>query len=100
MTNEKRTGIFVIGTLIGGLIGAVAALLYAPRSGEKTQELILEKGEDLRQNAEQRWDDGRQYAEDKFGQVKEKMSDLFSGGRTLLDETRRGVTIEKQQTSS
>ena len=38
----------LIGLLIGGLAGAVAMLLFAPRSGKQTRSQIEEKGIELR----------------------------------------------------
>jgi gas vesicle protein len=39
--------------LLGGLTGAAIALLYAPRSGRETREIL---GERLREGAEKGWD--------------------------------------------
>ena len=38
---------FIKGFLVGGLIGAVLGILYAPRSGKETREDIARKAEDL-----------------------------------------------------
>ncbi|HPC73841.1 MAG TPA: YtxH domain-containing protein [Syntrophales bacterium] len=48
--NEERHDFakgLLIGTLIGGLIGAVAALLYAPKGGAETREALAEKAKDI-----------------------------------------------------
>ena len=39
--------------LIGGLVGAVAGLALAPRSGKETREIWRRKGEDLKEKAEE-----------------------------------------------
>ncbi len=41
----------VKGLLVGGLIGAVLALLYAPRSGKETREDIRDSAEELLEKA-------------------------------------------------
>ena len=58
----------VLAFLLGAATGAVLALLYAPRSGQETRELLSEK---LRETAER----GREAREH-----------LLSRGRGLLDE--------------
>jgi len=53
MSNNKSNefGAFLIGFLFGGLVGAVTALLMAPKSGEETRALIQEKSIELRDKA-------------------------------------------------
>lgn len=42
----RKSG-FLTGLFIGGLIGTVMGVLYAPRSGEKTREKLTERGEEV-----------------------------------------------------
>ena len=37
----------LVAFLVGGAIGTVAALLYAPRSGEETRAIVADKVDDL-----------------------------------------------------
>ena len=67
----------VLAFLLGAATGAVLALLYAPRSGQETRELLSEK---LRETAER----GREAREQ-----------LLSRGRELLDEA--GGYVERQK---
>lgn len=46
---NKKTGIFAL--IAGGLIGAVVALLYAPRSGEETRQLLVEDSREIKDKA-------------------------------------------------
>lgn len=39
---------FVLGTLFGAAVGAVAGLLYAPKKGEELREDLLDKSEDFK----------------------------------------------------
>jgi gas vesicle protein len=43
---SNRTGSTFTAFLIGGLIGGAIALLYAPRSGEETREILLSEGQE------------------------------------------------------
>jgi len=45
-------GEFVIGFIVGGLIGAGLALLFAPQTGEETREMLKEKFLELKEKAE------------------------------------------------
>ncbi|MBU1877645.1 MAG: YtxH domain-containing protein, partial [Chloroflexi bacterium] len=43
MDNRTDSGLaFLAGLILGGLIGAVAALLFAPQSGEETRRQLQE----------------------------------------------------------
>jgi gas vesicle protein len=49
--NANVFGSFLAGFLIGGLIGAAAALLIAPQSGEETRTVIKTKSIELKDRA-------------------------------------------------
>ena len=44
---------FVTGFLIGGIVGFVAGILLAPKSGEETRAIIMERGGEWRDKAEE-----------------------------------------------
>ncbi|MEO6940245.1 MAG: YtxH domain-containing protein, partial [Candidatus Kapaibacterium sp.] len=45
--NQSSMGPFALGALIGGVVGAAVALLYAPSEGSELRESIGEKVDDL-----------------------------------------------------
>ncbi|MBE0557521.1 MAG: YtxH domain-containing protein, partial [Proteobacteria bacterium] len=47
----------VKGLLIGGLIGAVVGILYAPKSGKATREDIRESAEELLEKAKSQYEE-------------------------------------------
>jgi gas vesicle protein len=51
MSDHDDFGAFLIGFIVGGVAGAVAALLLAPQSGEDTRALIKDKSIELRDRA-------------------------------------------------
>jgi gas vesicle protein len=53
MADDKCTGDFIAGFLVGALVGAAAAFLLAPQSGEETRTMIRERGVELGQRAEE-----------------------------------------------
>lgn len=51
MSDRDDFGAFLMGFVVGGVAGAVVALLFAPQSGEETRTLIKEKSIELRDKA-------------------------------------------------
>jgi gas vesicle protein len=48
MSDSDNFGAFLVGFLVGGITGAVVALLYAPQPGEQTRTLIKDKAIELK----------------------------------------------------
>ena len=48
MSDRDDFGAFLVGFIVGGLTGAVSALLFAPQSGDETRTLIKDKAIELR----------------------------------------------------
>jgi gas vesicle protein len=53
MSDHDDFGAFLAGFVVGGVTGAVVALLLAPQSGENTRTMIREKSIELRDKAAQ-----------------------------------------------
>ncbi len=51
MSDHDDFGAFLIGFIVGGVSGAIAALLLAPQSGEETRIMIKDKAIELRDEA-------------------------------------------------
>src|SRR5512134_3074321 len=87
MSNDERnagTSGVVLSFLLGALSGAALAILFAPRSGRETREIL---GEKLRETAER----GRQLGEravEKGKEVAEDASSLVDRGRDVLEKRR------------
>jgi gas vesicle protein len=82
---DKNDGMLkglVIGLLAGGAIGAVVALLYAPKSGKELRADIKEKAGDLMEDAEQ----AIQHAKDRAGEI---VSDAKRRSETLMSDAKR-----------
>lgn len=74
--NDNSFGAFLAGLLIGGLVGAVAALLLAPQSGEETRTQIKEKSIELRDKANASLEDTRLRASESMDVAKQRMIEL------------------------
>lgn len=53
MTEKGSCGSFTAGLILGAIAGAVVALLYAPKTGRETRELLKQKAEEAREKAEE-----------------------------------------------
>jgi gas vesicle protein len=79
------------GLLVGSVIGAATALLFAPRSGEETRAEIRDKAVELRDHA-------TETVKDTVSQAKSKVSDVKDNVREKVDELKqRGkYTVNRQ----
>ena len=97
MAEKSYGGDFFAGLVIGALVGAAAALLLAPQSGEETRTLIQEKGIELqersaemsteaRRRAERYQAEARQKAEQVANQAKAKTAELQKQAQSAIGE--------------
>ena len=83
MSDRNVFGVFVIGLVIGGLAGAVAALLFAPQSGEQTRAQIKEKSIELRDRAQQSSQEAMARADELGRQLKEQGQSAVESVRSM-----------------
>ena len=76
--------------LAGAGIGAVLALLFAPKSGRETRELIARTANDSRDFLANKVSEGRQFVEDKS----RKAGDDFT---SFVDRSKDAVQRQKEQ---
>lgn len=85
MAEERSSGGDPAGYLgwffLGAIMGAAAALLLTPKTGEETRDLIRERGADLTKRAQE-------YAKDAQGRAGE----LFDKGREFFEEQSQRLT--------
>ena len=71
-----EVGTFLAGLLIGGLVGAAAALLLAPQSGEETRTLIKDKSIELKDRANEATEKARTRVDSAVGDLRVKTDEL------------------------
>jgi gas vesicle protein len=86
MSDRDEFGAFLVGFVVGGLAGAVTALLLAPQSGEETRTVIKEKAIELKDKASDSFDDVYDKAEEYVQEAKTKAVDLQHKGQVVLEE--------------
>lgn len=75
MSQRDECGSFMGGLLVGGILGALAALVLAPQSGEETRKLLKDKAHELSK------------------EITDQTQNLKEKGRELL--TQDGIEIEE-----
>jgi gas vesicle protein len=74
MANERNDAAGYLGWFfLGGLIGAAAALLLTPRTGQQTRELLVEQGGEFARRAQEMAND----AQGRAGEWLDKSRELF-----------------------
>jgi gas vesicle protein len=101
MVDERHDAAGYLGWfLLGGVLGAAAALLLAPKSGRETRELLAEHSGDVARRAQALATE----AQDRAGEWIDKSRELFEeqtqrlmrafeeGKDAMREEMRKGVT--------
>jgi gas vesicle protein len=102
MSDNDGFGMFLIGFLVGGVAGAVAALLLAPQSGEETRTLIKDKSIELRDMAAEQVDvmatkagkvaeDAKARGKELVGSAGKTANEAKARGKELVDSAKKAV---------
>jgi gas vesicle protein len=77
MMDDDRSGArtFTAGLLIGALVGAGVALLFAPQSGAETRRLIRRKAKRLAADAQDRFEDVKDRVRSARRRAEEALTD-------------------------
>jgi len=103
MSDRDEFGAFLVGFIVGGLTGAITALLLAPQSGEETRGVIKERAIELKdkagvtmseayKSAEVAANDAVKRAEVLLAQAKETAADLQKKGAVVIEEQKTRLT--------
>jgi len=88
MSDHDDFGAFLIGFVVGGVAGAVAALLLAPQSGEETRAIIKDKSIELRDKATEQADLVASKASEFADQAKTRGKEVFENVKKTVARKR------------
>jgi len=77
--------------LLGGLIGATVALLYAPKSGRETRKDITKAAKRVKRGAADLVEDITESVADFTSDMKDKANDIAERGRELSENARKEI---------
>ncbi len=104
--NSRDEGKILAAFLIGGILGAGFALLFAPQSGEKTRRDISRFTRKVGNEAKDKAEDIVDSIEDFVAKIGDKISDATSKGKELGEDVKENIlkaledsqkVIEKQK---
>ena len=92
--------------LLGGLVGAAVALLYAPKSGRETRKDIAKTARKIKKETVHLVEDAVDSINDFAGDMRDKVTDVIERGKDLSDGAKKEIirnlehgqkVIEKQK---
>ena len=72
---------------VGAIIGAAAALLLAPKTGDETRELLREKGTDWAHQARERGSELAKRAQETMGDAQIRAQEYLGRSREVVEDT-------------
>lgn len=99
MSDRDEFGAFLVGFVVGGLAGAVTALILAPQSGEETRTVIKEKAIELKDVAADSYNEVYDKAEDLVKSTRDKAEDIVKTTKDKAVELsqKSQVVLEEQK---
>ncbi len=88
------------GAFLGGaLVGGIVALLFAPRSGAETREIIREFVEDEVDMVKEKATQARDFATDEINKYKRKARRAVGEIQEMVEEAKEAVAEEIKRTT-
>jgi gas vesicle protein len=87
---EERNGFGYF--LLGLGIGVAAGILWAPRTGEETRQLLADKAGESADFLRTRAQDGSEYLKQRSDDVKHSAADLYEKGRSTVVRQRETLS--------
>ena len=88
---DNTVGLSCISFLVGGVLGASIALLYAPQSGDLTRREMREKAERTIIKAHRLEEDFKYSLSTLIGNIKLKVNQLIEEGKDLAEDKKREI---------
>ena len=89
--SEDRDDLNFLGALgllvVGAIIGAAAALLLAPKTGDETRELLREKSTDWARQARERGTELAKRAQETMGDAQIRAQEYVGRSREVVEDT-------------
>jgi gas vesicle protein len=86
---EERSGFGYF--LLGLGLGVAAGVLWAPRAGEETRQLLSEKAGEGADYLKSRTEEGKQYIRQRTDELKDSATDVYEKGRSTVSRHKENL---------
>lgn len=90
---EDRSGPFLAGFLVGGVLGFLGGLLAAPQPGPKTRKMLAEKGKEVGLELKEKVESAREFSEEALHRARfeavtalRALRDMICKGKECVQE--------------
>ena len=87
--HENQQGHFFMGLLIGGALGALAGIFFAPKSGKDLRSDIKEKGSEVLKDGKEIYADASKKAKEIIEEARHQAEELKKEADRYLSEARQ-----------
>jgi gas vesicle protein len=86
---EERSGFGYF--LLGLGLGVAAGVLWAPRSGDETRQLLADKAGEGADYLKSRTAEGKQYVRQRADELKDSASDIYEKGKSTVSRHKENL---------
>jgi len=84
--SENRYGDWMRGLFIGGMVGMIIGLLYAPKSGRETRDDLSERAKDLATRLKDEYDVALEKSKSAYDSLLQKLKEVEAKAEKKADE--------------
>ena len=94
---EDQSGLFFNGLMIGGVIGGVLGLLFAPLKGDETRSKIKEKINSLNIDSDKTMAEIKEKGETFLESAKQSLLNIFDRVSVAVEEGKKAAAAKKEE---
>lgn len=93
----SSTGKFLVGFTVGAVLGAVAGILLAPKSGVETRELLSDTAKDVVNKTNEKVREIHDKAEAVVNEMQQKGDEIMEKIQTFIEEKKDEFTPKEKE---
>ncbi|KQC10848.1 MAG: hypothetical protein APR62_11120 [Smithella sp. SDB] len=94
---SEKSGELLKGLFIGGLIGVVLGILFAPKSGKETREDIIRKTDEFLDQAKEGYENALEKGKTIYETTVQRLKDLEMSAKEKMEEVEGQINEFAQQ---
>lgn len=109
-TSPTRQSIGLAAFIVGGLVGGLVALLYAPRTGKETREFLIHEGQEqadqvirsvreTKENFLARFDEAQARIETMNRDTRQRLKEFQKTAHKMVEEDQRNIQANTARTT-